>query len=47
MDRFARVTLSLAIAAVALYLLLTQPEQGHAREAAMWLLGALMGYWLR
>jgi hypothetical protein len=46
-DRFAKVALSLAIAVVALYLLLTRPEEGHAREAAMWLLGAIMGYWLK
>jgi hypothetical protein len=47
MERWVKVALSLAIAAVSLYLLVERSEDSHAREVAMWLLGALMGYWLR
>jgi hypothetical protein len=39
--------LSLAVVAVALYLIIAQTENGHAREVAMWLIGFILGYWLR
>jgi hypothetical protein len=39
--------LNLTILVAALYLLTSKTEDGHSREIAMWLLGALMGYWLR
>jgi hypothetical protein len=47
MDPIVKPVLSLAVGAVALYLLVKKTENGHAREYAMWLLGALMGYYLR
>jgi len=42
-----KAALSLAVGAVALYLLIKKTDNGHAREIAMWLLGTLLGYWLR
>jgi hypothetical protein len=49
MSEIARLktVLTLAIVSVALYLLVAKTENGPAREVAMWLLGALMGYWFR
>lgn len=38
--------LTAAIATVALRILLTEHDH-RRREGAMWLLGVLMGYWLR
>ena len=47
MDFFVpAVVLSAAIAAVALHILLKEQDP-RRREGAMWLLGVLMGYWLR
>lgn len=47
MERWLTAIFSFALAAVALYLLVQHIEDGHAREISMWLLGALMGRWLR
>ena len=46
MEIWMKATLTLATTAASLYILLTDRDRGR-REAAMWLLGALMGYWLR
>ena len=47
MERWLKAIFSLAITAAAVYLLIKHIEDGHAREISMWLLGALMGRWLR
>jgi hypothetical protein len=47
MDFWMKAALSLAVVFVALHLLLKKTEDGHAREVAMWLLGFVLGYWLR
>ena len=47
MNTYIRLALSLPIIVTSLYLLLKKTEDGHAREVAMWLLGTIMGYWLR
>jgi hypothetical protein len=48
MDSWMKAILTLAVAAVSLHILHSgKPNDERAREAAMWLLGALMGYWFR
>jgi len=47
LNTYIRLALSLPIIVTSLYLLLKKTEDGHAREVAMWLLGTIMGYWLR
>lgn len=47
MDPWMKAVLSLAVAAASLYLILKKTDDGHAREIAMWLLGFVLGYWLR
>ena len=39
--------ITFAILTASIYLLTNKTENGHAREAAMWLLGALMARWSR
>jgi hypothetical protein len=46
METWMKAALTLAIAATSLYILVTDRDRAR-REAAMWLLGTLMGYWLR
>ena len=46
MDPWIKAVLSLAVAAASLYIL-AKDEDERRREAAMWLLGTLMGYYLR
>jgi hypothetical protein len=47
MDTWIKAVLSGSIGGVSLYILLFRRGDRQAREYAMWLLGALMGYWLR
>lgn len=47
MDPWIRAILTLTLAAVSVFIILARPKDRQAREYAMWLLGALMGYWLR
>jgi hypothetical protein len=48
MDSWIKAILTLAVAAVALRNLNSnKPEAERSREAAMWILGWIMGYWLR
>lgn len=46
MDLWIKAVLSLEIATAAIYILAREQDR-HRREAAMWLLAALIGYWLR
>lgn len=46
MNDWVKVVLSFSVAAASLHILVTEKD-GRRREAAMWLLGTLIGYWLR
>jgi hypothetical protein len=47
MDPWIKATLTLMLGGVSAYIIIARPKDRQAREYAMWLLGALMGYWLR
>jgi hypothetical protein len=42
-----KAVLTVVITFLSFYLLIKKTGDGNAREVAMWLLGALMGYWFR
>jgi hypothetical protein len=47
MDSWMKAVLTVAIIFISCYLLVKRTGDGNAREVAMWLLGALMGFWFR